>query len=445
MKEHAVVVGAGLVGSLQALLLAKKGYKVDVYEGRGDIREVDFIGGRSINLALSNRGWKALELAGVGKEIRDISIAMHSRLMHSVDGELTYQAYGQEGEAIYSVPRGELNRQVVLKASEFENVTFHFEHKCLDVDLDKNVLTFLDRKSGKEIQVEADRIYATDGAFSAVRKRMQRMDRFNYSQEYLKHGYKELVIPPNPDGSHRIDKNALHIWPRGQYMLIALANQDGSFTVTLFFPFEGPVSFKSLDSDEKIMAFFQEQFPDAVPLMPNLIQDYHDNPSASLCIIRREPWNYKDKVLLMGDSAHAIVPFYGQGMNSGFEDCSEWWRLTEELNEDWSKIFPKFSEIRKPNGDAIAELALRNYIEMRDLVGDPMFLLRKKIEKKMFTKHPKKWMPLYSMVTFSHTPYSEALALGKKQEKIMDSVMSLKNIEEIWDSEQIEQQILEQL
>ena len=266
MKEHAVVVGAGLVGSLQALLLAKKGYKVDVYEGRGDIREVDFIGGRSINLALSNRGWKALELAGVGKEIRDISIAMHSRLMHSVDGELTYQAYGQEGEAIYSVPRGELNRQVVLKASEFENVTFHFEHKCLDVDLDKNVLTFLDRKSGKEIQVEADRIYATDGAFSAVRKRMQRMDRFNYSQEYLKHGYKELVIPPNPDGSHRIDKNALHIWPRGQYMLIALANQDGSFTVTLFFPFEGPVSFKSLDSDEKIMAFFQEQFPDAVPL-----------------------------------------------------------------------------------------------------------------------------------------------------------------------------------
>ena len=442
--KKVIVVGAGLVGSLQAILLAKKGYQVDVYEGRGDIREMDFMGGRSINLALSNRGWKALEIADVHEEIRKIAIPMHSRLMHSVEGELTYQAYGKEGEAIYSVSRGELNRQMVLKAADYPGVNFHFNHKCLDLDLDANELTF-QTKSGDVVKASADRIYATDGAFSAVRKRLQRTDRFDYSQTYMSHGYKELVIPPNPDGSHKIDKNALHIWPRGQYMLIALANLDGSFTVTLFFPFEGPTSFESLDTDEKIMAFFEEQFPDAVPLMPNLIQDYHDNPSSSLCIIRCKPWVYQDKVMLMGDAAHAIVPFYGQGMNSGFEDCSEWWRLVEKHGENWEEVFSEYSTIRKPNGDAISELALKNYIEMRDLVGDPMFLLRKKIEKKIFDKHPDKWVPLYSMVTFSHTPYSEALDLGKKQEKIMDSVMGLENIQEIWDSEEVENQILAQL
>lgn len=443
--EESIVVGAGLVGSLQALMLAQKGHKVDVFERRSDIRNVDLIGGRSINLALSDRGWKALEIVGMTESIKDIAIPMTGRMMHSIDGELTYQAYGKEGEAIYSVSRGELNKRLLLKASENPNVNFHFDHRCLDIDLDQASLKFKNEKTREESTASADRIYGTDGAFSAVRSRMQKLDRFDYSQTYMKHGYKELSIPPNADGSHKLDKNALHIWPRGKYMIIALANLDGSFTVTLFFPFEGEPSFSSIQTEEDVLNFFNEQFPDAVPLMPNLTKDYFENPTSSLVIIRCAPWNYKDKVLLMGDSSHAIVPFYGQGMNSGFEDCSEFWRLSELHNDNWEEMFPVFSDMRKPNGDAIAELALKNYIEMRDLVGDESFLLRKKIEKRIFEKHPNKWMPLYSMVTFSHTPYSDALALGKKQEAIMDSVMSMPNIGDIWDSEEIENKILSQI
>ena len=440
-----IVVGAGLVGSLQAVLLAKKGYHVDVYDHRSDIREAKFIGGRSINLALSTRGWKALDLAGVSDEIMEIAIPMTGRKMHSVDGEITYQAYGKENEAIYSVSRGELNRKLVLKADTYENVNFHFNAKCVDIDLKTNEIAFQNTKDGELILRKANQIYGADGAFSAVRTRLQRTDRFNYSQAYMTHGYKELIIPANEDGSHKLDKNALHIWPRGQFMLIALANLDGSFTVTLFFPFEGETSFESLKTDEQIMNFFKETFADAVPLMPTLIKDYHDNPASSLCIIRCEPWVYKSNIMLLGDAAHAIVPFYGQGMNSGFEDCSEWWRLTEEHGDDWSKIFSEYSDVRKPNGDAIADLALQNYIEMRDLVGDEMFLLRKKIEKKIYDKHPDKWMPLYSMVTFSHTPYATALALGQKQRGIMDEFMKRADIKEYWDREEVENEIISKL
>ena len=443
--EKALVVGAGLVGSLQAVLLAKKGHQVDVYDRRGDIRNVEFIGGRSINLALSNRGWKALELAGIAQDIKDISIPMTGRKMHAVNGDITYQAYGKEGEAIYSVPRGELNRKLILKAAEHENVNLHFDMKCTDIDVKKGSVSFEDAKSGEKVITEATQIYGTDGAFSSVRARLQKTDRFNYSQEYLRHGYKELIIPANEDGSHKMDKNALHIWPRGEFMLIALANLDGSFTVTLFFPFEGETSFASLDTDAKILAFFEETFADAVPLMPTLLKDYHENPSASLVIIRCDPWNYEDKVLLMGESAHAIVPFYGQGMNSGFEDCSEWWRLAEKHGDNWAAMFKEFSEVRQPNGDAIADLALQNYIEMRDLVGDEMFLLRKKIEKKIYSKYPDKWVPLYSMVTFSHTAYADALAIGKKQEKIMDPIMARTDIVQTWDSDEVEDAIMSQL
>ncbi|MCB0480266.1 MAG: FAD-dependent monooxygenase [Flavobacteriales bacterium] len=443
--EKIIVAGAGLVGSLQALLLAKKGHKVDVYERRSDIRSNEFVGGRSINLALSTRGWKALEIAGIADEIRDISIPMYGRKIHAVNGDISFQSYGKDEEAIYSVSRGELNRQLLLKAASYPNVGFYFDERCVDVDINTNEAAFQNSITGEVSIVKAKQIYATDGAFSAVRGRLQRLDRFDFSQTYMTHGYKELIIPANADGTHKIDKNALHIWPRGQFMLIALANLDGSFTVTLFFPFEGPTSFESLNTNDKIRDFFKETFPDALPLMPTLIEDYHENPTSSLCIIRCNPWNYQDKILLMGDAAHAIVPFYGQGMNAGFEDCSEWWRLVEEYGQDWSTVFAEFTRIRKPNGDAIADLALKNYIEMRDLVGDEKFLLRKKIEKRIYEKHPHKWVPLYSMVTFSHTPYADALVIGKKQEAIMDRVMELENIAQIWDSEEVEQQIIAQL
>ncbi|MEM1009063.1 MAG: NAD(P)/FAD-dependent oxidoreductase, partial [Myxococcota bacterium] len=299
-REKIAVIGAGLVGSLQSIYLANRGFEVHVFERRGDIRKVELVGGRSINLALSNRGWKALDGAGMGEKIRSICIPMPGRMMHSIDGELTFQPYGKDGEAIYSVPRGELNQLLLAKADENEHVELHFDVKCKDINLRTNEIQFENALTRERSTHQFDHIIGTDGAFSAVRLRLQKTDRFNFSQTSLTHGYKELVIPPTAGGGHRIEKSALHIWPRGEYMLIALPNQDGSFTVTLFFPFEGDPSFESLDTDEKIMGFFQEQFPDALEHMPNLIEDYHDNPTSSLVTVRCSPWHYEDKVCIMG-------------------------------------------------------------------------------------------------------------------------------------------------
>ena len=436
------IIGAGLVGSLQSIYMAKKGFQVDIYEGRADMRKQKMSAGRSINLALSDRGWKALEIAGIKEKIEAMSIPMYGRMIHDLDGSTTFQAYGKENQAIYSVSRGGLNRTLMDSAAAYENVNFHFEQKCTDVDLSGNKISFED-KANKKIKAEKfDRIFATDGAFSAIRSKLQRTDRFNYQQFYLEHGYKELSIPPAEDGSHKIDKNSLHIWPRGNYMLIALPNEDGSFTCTLFFPFEGKPSFNSLNTAAEVEAFFQEIFPDALALMPNLKDEYFENPTSSLVTIRCSPWNYKDQILLMGDASHAIVPFYGQGMNSGFEDCSVFNQIFEQHEQNFHAAFHEFSEKRKKDADAISDLALQNFIEMRDLVGDQKFLLRKKIEKKMHEKYPDQWVPLYSQVTFSHIPYSKALKAGKKQEKIMDCIMAKEQIESRWDSAEIEKEIL---
>lgn len=440
--EKIAIVGAGLVGSLQAIYMAKKGYDVSVYEGRDDMRKASLSAGRSINLALSNRGWKAIEVAGIKPEIEKMAIPMNGRMMHDVKGNTTFQPYGKDGEAIYSVSRGGLNRQLMNSADAFNNVTFFFNYKCEDIDLKTNTLHFEDRMSGKAVSVKADHIFATDGAFSAIRTRLQKTDRFNYEQKFLAHGYKELTIPAAKGGGFLMDKNALHIWPRGEFMLIALANEDGSFTCTLFFPFEGKQSFESLKTEKEVIEFFEEVFPDALKMMPAIGEEYFSNPTASLVTIKCSPWNYKDQILLMGDSSHAIVPFYGQGMNSGFEDCTVFNNIFEDSNKNWEKSFTKFSDTRKKDADAISDLALQNFIEMRDLVGDEDFLLRKKIEKRIFEKHPDKWMPLYSQVTFSHIPYSEALAAGKNQEKIMDTIMAIPNIAAKWDSEEIESEIL---
>lgn len=441
MSKKIIIVGAGLVGSLEAVFLAKRGYQVEVYERRSDIRAANIVGGRSINLALSNRGWRALELAGIKEQIEKISIPMHSRLMHDLEGNLTYQPYGKEGEAIYSVSRGELNRQLLLLAATYDNVNFHFDEKCIDIDLEHPKAYFENAKTGKTSEVSADLIIGTDGAFSAVRAKLQRTDRFDYSQMYLPHGYKELTIPAVND-LHAIEKNVLHIWPRGNYMLIALPNIDGSFTCTLFFPFEGKPSFESLSNDNEILNFFESIFKDAKEKMPDLLNDYHQNPTASLVTVRCAPWNFKNKVLVIGDASHAIVPFYGQGMNSGFEDCYVLEKFLDKYKGDWDTVLPTYANYRKPDADAISELALRNFIEMRDSVADDNFLLQKKIEKKIFEKHPEKWMPLYSMVTFSDYRYSEALNLGKKQDAIMQKIMAKPNIHEIWNSDEIEKEIL---
>lgn len=443
--EKIAVIGAGLVGSLQAIYLAKRGFEVHVYERRPDLRKAEIIAGRSINLALSNRGWKALEGVGIGDEIRKMAIPMYRRQMHAVDGTLTEQPYGLEDEAIYSVSRGGLNQKLMNLADDFDNVHYHFDLQLKDINLKTNETIFVHTETKEEQTATFDRIFGTDGAFSAARTRLQKTNRFNYSQYYLSHGYKELVIPANEDGSHKIDPNALHIWPRGEFMLIALANLDGSFTCTLFFPYEGETSFDSIKTGDDVMKFFSETFADAVPLMPTLVDDYFENPTSSLVTIKCSPWNYSDKVMLMGDASHAIVPFYGQGMNSGFEDCTVFDQVFEACEGDWPSAFEQFSRERKPDADAISDLALRNYIEMRDLTGDPMFLLRKKIEKRIFEKHPDKWMPLYSQVTFSHIPYHEALAEGKRQDQIMEKIMAKPNIKDVWDSVEIEHEILAEL
>jgi kynurenine 3-monooxygenase len=443
-QRKIAVVGAGLVGSLQTLFLARRGFNVDVFERRPDIRKSELQGGRSINLALSDRGWLALERAGVADAVREVSIPMFERIIHAVDGTITRQPYGKEGQAIYSVSRGGLNKTILEHVDANPRVSLHFDCRCIDLDPEAGRVSFVSEVGGEKNFI-FDHIFGTDGAFSAVRSRLQRIDRFNFSQEYLSHGYKELCISANPDGTHRLEKNALHIWPRNEFMLIALPNLDGSFTVTLFFPFEGAVSFQSLDSASKAETFFATTFPDALKHMPDLGAQFFSNPTSSLVMIKCDPWYYRDKVLLMGDASHAIVPFYGQGMNAGFEDCRIFDEMSSEIATDWETLFREFSERRKPDADAILELALRNYIEMRDKTADPEFLLQKKIENRFARKYPERWLPLYSQVTFSHIPYSKALADGDMQEEIMRRVMDRPDIEKIWDSDEIEQEILMEL
>lgn len=433
MKKQAIIVGAGLVGSLWAALLAKRGYSVDVYELRDDPRLAGFAGGRSINLAMSSRGWRALEKAGIENKIRQVAIPMQGRMMHSEEGELTFQPYGKEGQAIYSVSRSGLNIELIRIADQYEGLRFHFSQKCLGVDLQANTAHFEHTGTGERHSVQAPLLFGADGAFSVVRRSMMKLPLFNYSQQYLEYGYKELHIPPLADGSHAIGKNALHIWPRGQFMMIALPNVDGSFTGTLFLPFEGgEASFEQLQTDEQILAFFRKYFPDSLPLIPGLLEDFHANPTSALVTVRCNPWRYEDKVLLIGDAAHAIVPFYGQGMNSGFEDCSILDGLMEVYHDDWHLIIETFNRNRPEDANAIAGLALRNFVEMRDQVANPRFLLRKEMEAYLHDKYPEDFLPLYSQVTFSHIPYSRALKEGLEQDGLFGRILAIPGIQENW-------------
>lgn len=441
MSKKVTIAGAGLVGSLEAIYLAKRGFEVEVFERRPDMRKVELAAGRSINLALSVRGWNALKKVGIDADVGKMAIPMYKRVMHAVDGTLTDQAYGQDGEAIYSVSRGGLNQLLMTLAGEQDNVNLHFDYRCIDVDLKTAEATFED-KAGNRKTIDADMIIGADGAYSVIRSKMVKQDRFQYSQHYIEHGYKELTIPANPDGSHKLEVNALHIWPRGNYMLIALPNMDGSFTCTLFFPFEGEHSFDNLKTEEQVHSFFKDVFPDTLDLIPNLVEEYFGNPTSSLAIMRCDPWTVDDKVLLIGDAAHATVPFYGQGMNAGFEGCFVLDELMDKHGEDFLSCFKEYSKIRKPDGDGVQDLSLHNFIVMRDKTADPQFLLQKKIELRFSKKYPKKWLPLYSMVSFSNIRYSEAWKIGQHQEELMKEIMSIPNIENIWDSEEVEEKML---
>ncbi len=446
MKKNVTIIGAGLVGSLLSIYLCKRGYKVNVFERRGDMRKEDMVAGRSINLALSDRGIKALEEVGLMDDIRKICIPMHGRYLHHADGTTAFQPYGKEGQFINSVSRGELNCKL-MDLAEQHGAAIAFNQKCNSINWKENSIEFEDCTSLKTQTSNFSLCFGSDGAYSAARLTHHlQHDRFQYQQYYIDFGYKELNIPAGAHGEFLMEKNALHIWPRGNYMLIALPNMDGSFTCTLFFPFEGNPSFDSLDTKEKVKAFFEKTFTDAEKLMPTLQEDFFKNPTSSLVTVKCFPWIRKDTFALIGDAAHAIVPFFGQGMNCGFEDCSVLNSLMDKHKEDWSAILPEYQSLRKPDADAIADLALNNFVEMRDKVADPKFLLQKKIEAAFSKKHPDKWIPAYSQVTFSpHIRYSNALVNGRRQEAIMQEIMSIPAIETKWESEEIEKKILEKL
>ncbi len=446
MKKEISIVGAGLVGSLLSIYLSKRGYKVSLYERRSDMRKEKVDAGRSINLALSDRGLLALERVGLAEEIKKIAIPMHGRFIHNPDGSTAFQPYGKEGQFINSVSRATLNSRL-MDIAEQNGVKIYFNEKCTQLDWSKDILAFENTK-GKQVPASnADIVFGADGAYSAARLQHQlQHDRFDYEQSYIDCGYKELTIPPTAEGEFALSANALHIWPRKDYMLIALPNLDKSFTCTLFFPFEGETSFSKLDSEEKVKTFFAKTFPDAVPLMPDYVKEFFSNPTSSLVTVKCFPWIREDKFALIGDAAHAIVPFFGQGMNCGFEDCRVLDELIDKYGDDWKVILNEYQTLRKPDADAIADLAVNNFTEMREKTANPSFLLQKKIEARLHEKYPDKWIPAYSQVTFNpHIRYSEALKRGMKQEAIMQEVMKLPGIERRWEDGDIEELILGKL
>ncbi len=436
-KKNITLVGAGLVGSLLSMYLSKRGYTVNIYEKRSDMRSAGYVGGRSINLALSDRGFNGLAAIGLDNEIRKVGIPMYGRVLHQANGDVQYQAYGKDDQAIYSVSRGGLNKKLMELADEDPNVNIYFDERCYDIDIKNTTCYFENANSLEKTEVKSDLILSADGAFSAARLALQiKTDRFEYSQHYLDQGYKELTIPAGPNGTYQLEKEALHIWPRNSYMMIALPNLDGSFTCTLFFPFEGEPSFNSLKTAEQVFSFFQKEFPDVVKLIPNLVEEYLSNPNGSLVTVKSYPWSFEDKLCLLGDASHAIVPFFGQGMNAGFEDCFELGKLIDQHQNDWTKVFQEFQKIRKPNADAIADMAVENFVEMRDKVADPKFLLRKKIEQQISKRHPENYISKYSLVSFSTVPYTEALSMGFKQDALFEKVLAIPQIESNWDKEE---------
>lgn len=422
MARQVTVLGAGLVGSLLAILLKKRGHDVTIYERRPDMRSNKIAAGRSINLAMSERGWRALDLAGLRDDIQNLAIPMYGRYLHQSDGSSAFQQYGTNNEAIYSVSRGELNKKLMTLAEE-HGVQIHFERRCTHVDVEQNILQFEDLDGNPLPEVKTDLLFGADGAHSALRNSYTHKDRTDAQHFYLKHGYKELAIPPDEAGKLQIEENGLHIWPRKNFMMIALPNTDGTFTCTLFLPFEGELSFEQLNTEEDVMKFFKEQFPDAVPKMPTLIEDFFANPTSSLITTFVDPWYYKNKSALIGDAAHAIVPFYGQGMNAGFEDCTILAGLMDKYGDDWDTILETYHDMRKPNGDAVANLALKNFVEMRDKVADADFLERKKIEKELVRRYPKKFISVYEMVSFTHIPYNTAMSCIEAQDALLGKIM----------------------
>jgi kynurenine 3-monooxygenase len=419
MFSKLVLIGSGLAGGLLAAYLGRRGYDVDLYERRADPREGNIVGGRSINLALSTRGTHALEQLGIAAEVLQHAIPMRGRMIHDKSGDLHFAPYDVDPKkCINSIGRAALNTTVIEAAQRYSNVRVHFNHRCTGVDLTEAVCHLETEKD--QVTARGDAVIGVDGAFSAVRQSMQKkLENFQYDESYLAHGYKELTIPPGPDGSWQMEKNALHIWPRKSFMMIALPNPDGSFTCTLFWEFEGPRSFATTKTDDEVCDFFREEFPDAVPLMPTLLEDFKDNPTGSLVTIRCAPWFYRDKVALIGDAAHAVVPFYGQGMNAAFEDCVVLDECLEKFRQSRERALAEYFVRRKENADALANLAIGNFIEMRDKTASKTFRAKKKLDHLLEALLPGIYLPLYTMVTFTRIPYAQAARRAQRQDRII--------------------------
>ena len=448
-QQNILIIGAGLCGSLLSLRMGQRGYNVNVYEMRPDIRKTDISAGRSINLAFSDRGNKGMKLVGLEEKVKELCIPMNGRMLHDREGNTFLSNYsGRDHEYINSISREGLNAMLLDEAEKHENVKIHFNKKCLSVDFENTTAHFEEYHTKDKFIEDADCIIATDGAGSALRRSyyLERKFLFSFSQEYLTHGYKELTILPTENGDYKTYKSALHIWPRGEFMVIALPNLDGSFTVTLFLSYaEGKYNFNNLTSPEIVTEFFQKEFPDALELMPNLIHDFFENPTAPLGTVKCSPWYYKGNTLLMGDSAHAIVPFYGQGMNASFEDVVEFDAIIDKNEGDWETIFSEYGKTRKKNTDAIADLAIDNFHEMKDHVGKVIFQEKRKIEMALEKEFPEDYSSKYSLVTFNeHIGYREAMLKGRAQDKailnmLSDGVLSSEDdIKDILDKVKIE-------
>ncbi len=446
IPRHIVISGAGLVGSLLAVMLGRRGYSVSVYEKREDLRQAEISAGRSINLALAERGIDALKRAGLFGEVEELLIPMRGRMLHLDDGQETLVPYGQRPEeVIYSVSRGDLNCLMMTEAEQHPNVEIFFDQKCESIDIENNRMTVVDNRTDQVREVEYSVIIGCDGVGSAIRRAVMEQSAGECAVEMLDHDYKELCIPAGREGGFQMEREALHIWPRGGYMLIALPNLDGSYTVTLFLAKRGQPSFEQLENPTNVLEFFQQQFPDALKLIPDLATEFVDNPTGELGTIRCWPWSANGTALIMGDASHAIVPFHGQGMNAGFEDCAELLRLLDEYEDDWSVVMKKFQDSRKPNADAIADMALENYMIMRDSVVDEKFNQKKQLGFQLELRHPDKFIPRYSMVMFHTMPYKDALERGKIQDAIMDELLEGKaSVEEV-DLERADQLIDERL
>ncbi|CAF89726.1 unnamed protein product [Tetraodon nigroviridis] len=422
------VVGGGLVGALNACFFARRGFQVQVFEAREDIRRARTVKGRSINLALSHRGRQALKHVGLEEKIVSQGIPMHARMIHSPSGKLSSIPYGRKGQYILSVDRANLNRELLTEAETYPNTQLNFDHKLQDWSAETGLMTFA-RSDGSVQEIQAQLIVGCDGAFSAVRKQFLRRSRFNYSQTYIPHGYMELTMPP-ADGEFAMKPNYLHIWPRNTFMMIALPNLDKTFTCTLFMPFE---EFEKITTGEEVMAFFHKHFPDTIPLIgalqtfigDALRRDYFRLPAQAMVSVKCSPYHIGDKCVLMGDAAHAVVPFYGQGMNAGFEDCIVLDEMMERFEEDLSVVLPEYTRVRVPDDHAIADLAMYNYIEMRAHVNSRWFLFRKRLDNLLYAVMPKAVIPLYTMVTFTRTPYHEAVERWHWQNKVINGGLLL--------------------